>query len=353
VGAVTLASRAIQIVNADNPSVVYVNRDQVSILSEATQVDNVYFIAVAPGTAGNAPKRSVAQVAVGPGLIGCINLEPFSGGLDRETDTFFRNRAMAMIMSLARSQASAIEALALNFTDSTGAGILHANAIEYVDQRRGYTELVVSNGAGMPGATRSAAASQGTLPTLQGGTRHTFWFDYPAATTPVITIAGTTYRANPSWWVPIDEKGAGWTQGALPATVVPGAAWKIENHKVYQGWIKEFQEVVNKTCAAAGTRVRVVAAELQNVRLSANCVARSGSSILGVMGAVKAMIVEFFNRTPPGSPVYIHQLHDWVAQVEGLQNIIFYDVQGGLQEDLYPGSPRRKLTTDVTRITLT
>jgi hypothetical protein len=343
----------IEIANPNYPDVTYTNKDRVVLSGTSTEVRNVYFMSMVAGTRSNAPRQSVVEVVSGPGLIGCTNTEPFSGGLDREVDTFFRQRAMAMIMSLARSQASAMEALALNFTDSTGFSISHAKAVEYSGVKRGYTELVVAtNGPGMPGATRTAVTTQGTVPALQAGTRHTFWFESPAATTPVLAVAGQLYAVHPNWFIPIDEKGVGWTQGVLPATVVPGAAWSIRGHLVYQGWIKEFQDVINRTCAAAGTRVRVVAADPQYVRISANCVVRNGSSLTAVMGTVKAMIVEFFNRLPPGEPALIHKLHDWVAQIDGLQNIIFYDVGGGLQEDLYPGSQRRKLSTDLTRITL-
>jgi hypothetical protein len=352
-GPLSFPAGSIQIGSPNNPTLVYVNRDSVVIGSSASKIDDVYFTSITPGASSNAPRGSVTEVLVGAGLRSCFNAEAFSGGLDRETDTFFRQRAMAMLMSLARSQASAIEALALNFTDSTGFSITHAKAVEFTGMQRGYTELVVaSNGPGMPGATRAGARSTGVIPSLRSGTRHTFWFESPAATTPIITVGTRTFNPRPKWFVPLDEKGVALTQGALPSEISVGAAWSIAGYRVYQGWIKEFQDVVSQTCAAAGTRVRVVAAEPQFVRLAANCVIRNGSSIVSVMGAVKAMIVEFFNRLAPGEPALIHKLHDWVAQVDGLQNIIFYDVAGGMQEDFYPGTPRRKLATEISRITL-
>jgi hypothetical protein len=352
-GPLSFPPGSIQIGSPNNPQLVYTNRDAVSIGSTSVKVEDVYFLAITPGAASNAPRAAVTEILLGQGLRSCMNMEAFSGGLDRETDLFFRQRAMAMLMSLARSQASAIEALALNFTDSTGFSITHAKAVEFTGMQRGYTEIVVaSNGPGMPGSTRAASRSTGTIQNLQAGTRHTFWFESPAATTPILTVGTRTFNPRPRWFVPLDEKGVALTQGALPSEITPGAGWSISNYRVYQGWIKEFQDVVNRTCAAAGTRVRVVAAEPQFVRLSANCIVRNGSPIIGVLGTVKAMIVEFFNRLAPGEPALIHKLHDWVAQVNGLQNIIFYDVDGGMQQDFYPGTMRRKLATEISRITL-
>jgi hypothetical protein len=353
---VFLPPNAIQIVNPNYSDIVYTNKDAVTIPAGSAELSDVYFFCLVPGTRGNAPASSVTQVVSGTGLTACVNVEPFTGGLDRETDFAFAQRAMAMIMSLARSQASAIEALALNFTDTAGTGILHAKAYEYVDMRRGYTELVVSNGEGMPGSKRAAVASGGLLPELEAGVRHTFWFEYPAASFPKLTVEGYSWRAE-DWWVPIEEKGIAWTQGALPTdsgTVIfeAGSSWAISDYQVYQGWIAEFQEVVNRTCAAAGTRVRVVAAEVQPVRIAANCIVRTGSRAGAVLATVQSMIIEFFNRLAPGEPAFIHKLHDWVAQVQGVGNIIFYDTAGGLQKDLYPGSPRRKLSTNATLITL-
>jgi hypothetical protein len=341
----------IRISNPDTPTISYTNRDIIAFDSPTLTLDDQYFVCTQTGSATNAPAGTVTQILQGNGLASCINVAPFTEGSDREPDELFRQRAMAMILSLARSQANAIEAIALNFTDSAGTGVLHAKAFEYADSHRGYTELVVSDGQGMPGATRAAATTRGTIPELQAGTRHTFWFDSPAADRISLTVeappnyATQIYRSPQPWWIPIEEKGVAWTQE--PTTFLPtGALWSIAGHRVYQGWVAEFQDYVNRNCTAAGTRVRVVTPQIQVVNITANCIVRRGYSIPSVFTQAKDTIVEFFNRLGPGQPAFMHKLHDWVARVPGIENIIFD------QRDLYPGSPRTKLVSNINSVTL-
>jgi hypothetical protein len=342
---------AIRICNPNTPTVVYTNRDVVIFGTGVSSVSGIYFICTSTGYLTDAPQGTLTLVLQGNGIATCTNSAPLTGGADREADAFLRQRAQAMILSLARSQASAIEALALNFVDSNNTTILHAKAYEYADGHRGYTELVVSDGQGMSSATRLAIPSTGTLPELQAGSRYTFWFDGPAADRIKIAIKPTPsdteqiYTSPQDWWIPIEEKGVGWTQLPKPF-LIPGATWSISGHLVYQGWISEFQDFVNRTCTAAGTRVRVVKPDVQVITLRANCIIESGRSTTIVFTAVKDYIVEFFNRLAPGEPAFMHKLHDWVAQVPGLVNIIFE------QTDLYPGSPRTKLVATLNSITL-
>jgi hypothetical protein len=342
---------SIRICDPDRPGFSYVNRDQISFSETDTVKEDLYFICTSLGATTNAPIGVVTFILVGPGLFSCTNVQPFTGGADREPDEFLRQRAIAMILSLARSQANAIEALALNFTDSTGGTILHAKAIEYADNHRGYTEIVVSDGQGLPAAVRPASPTSGYISELQPGSRQTFWFDGPAVdritlqlSSPFIGILTSTSPTD--WWIPIEEKGVAWTQGQAPSYVAPGVAWSISGHQVYQGWIAEFQDYVNRTCTAAGTRVRVVKPEVQVVTLTANCIVQTGLSFREVHLAVKNFIIEFFNRLAPGQPAFMHKLHDWVAQVPGIVNVIFD------QPDLYPATQRTKLVATINSVTL-
>ncbi len=347
----SFAPGQIRICNPNSPTIAFVNRDPVFFDSPTLTIDDLYFSCIVTGSNTNAPAGTITQILQGEGLESCINTAPFTEGSDREPDELLRQRAMAMILSLARSQANAIEAIALNFVDSTGASIRHAKAFEYADGHRGYTELVVSDGQGLPGATRAASTTRGRIPELQGGTRQTFWFDSPAADRISLTVEAPPefstqiYRSPQSWWIPIEEKGVAWTQEPTPF-LPPGTLWTIAGHRVYQGWVAEFQDYVNRTCTAAGTRVRVVVPQIQIVNITANCIVRAGYSIPAVFAAVRDYIIEFFNRLGPGQPAFIHKLHDWVAQAAGIENIIFD------QDDLYPGSPRTKLVTNVNSVTL-
>jgi hypothetical protein len=343
---VVFAPGELLIANSRIQDVTYTNRYPVTFPIGVLEVSGAHFVAIQGGASGNADVGTVNLVVRDQGLIFCRNDDRFTGGFDREKDGDFRARARAFVLTLARSQADAIVGLALNFTDSTGAGVLHAKAIQFADRQRGYTELVVSDGQGLPGSTRAGRETSGTFPDLIAGTRHTMYFDGPAATRLRIRIGGVEYLAPQSWLAVLEESGVAIAQ-ETPPFVLPGVPWGISKHLVYQGWIAEFQDYVNRTCVAAGTRVRVMPPEVQSVNISANCIVASGQrGTASVFSSVRRAIVEFFEYIPPGEPAYIHKIHERVAKIPGVVNIIFD------QRDLVPGSQRTKLVTNLSNIVL-
>ena len=203
---------SIQISDVDRQGIRYSNRFPVEFADGITQVVDQHFVATSSGEVSNAPAGTQQLIVRGTGLTYCTNAAAFTGGLTRENDADFRARARAFILTLCRSQADAIVGLALNFTDSTGAGILHAKAVEFADRSRGFTQLVVSEGAGMPASTKHAVATTGAFPALTSGTRHTIHFDHPAASRFKIVIGGTEFIHPQSWLAAIEEKGVGWVQ---------------------------------------------------------------------------------------------------------------------------------------------
>jgi hypothetical protein len=347
--AVTFQPGELQFGRSDVPGVFYVNRDLVTFaVSQVSQT--IFVVCTTPGALGNAPTGVVNQVnTLSGGIAACNNSLPIAGGLDRESTTSLVRRARAWLAALARCQADALTGLALNFVDSNGTTIRHAFAVEYADAQRGYTELVVDDGFGMPGAASPAQATTGTLPALVAGTRHTFYFDHPAATPLRLSVGNLTFteetQQNSPWWVPLAEKGVAFSQRAETFLTV-GATWTIQGHLVYRGWIAEFQRYVNQFAAAAGTRVRVIAPQRQVISLSANCVVATGFAVPDVFARVREAVVQFFIDLPPGQPAFIHRLHAQVSRVRGVANIIFD------QTDRYPGSPTSKLTTQLSLITL-
>lgn len=334
------------IANSRKQGILYVNRYPVTFPVGVLEVTGTHFVSTTGGLDANADVGTVNLVVRGDGIVLCRNEDRFTGGYDREKDGDFRARARAYVVTLARSQADALVGLALNFTDSTGAGVLHAKAIEFATTQRGYTELVVSDGQGLPGSTRAGRETTGVFPNLITGTRHTMYFDAPAATRLRVRIGGVEYLAPQAWLATLEESGVAVVQ-ERPPFITAGVPWSISKHLVYQGWVAEFQDYINRTCVAAGTRVRVMPPEVQSVSISANCIVASGRrGTAAVFASVRRALVEFFEYIPPGEPAYIHKMHERVAKIPGVVNIIFD------QADFVPGSQRTKLVTNLSNIVL-
>lgn len=135
--------------------------------------------AVVAGTGSNIGVGQITQfVAAAPfSGAGVTNLTSGSGGLDRETDEQFLNRALAQLQSLSRGTPLALESLSLTVTDpSTQQRVASANVVEdFVEDE---VTLYIDNGTGLipdtavlPATTLGVAAAPaaGTV-TLSDGT---------------------------------------------------------------------------------------------------------------------------------------------------------------------------------------
>lgn len=339
-GTTSVAARGMLVsVSTAQPQVVYTNVTPFAIGPGDTTAEDIPFVALTPGSASNLAQAGLVDTIVRglPEIVEVTNTLPMAGGADRERDSDLRDRAQRWVASIALTQAEALEAVALNFQGSDGTVLRHA-ALWRDPDMRGYSELVVDDGTGMVGYTRTAATYSGVLPTLVGsGSRYTLPVDGPVATPPVVSVGGTVRP--PTSYRLQHERNVIYLNKVLPYTVSPGDAFVVGGHRVYTGVMAELQAYINTVCVAAGVTVRVVAPTPQRVELSLNLVGTAGVDLVALRAVVRRVIVAYVARLSPGEPLLMYRLVGALNNVPGVTNIVFD------QGDVYAGSPKHKLTT--------
>ena len=366
VGAIVVPAGGILVGRSDQPNLSYTNSVAFTIadaqLTYPGLGDNaIRLVCTTPGTLGNCGAHVIDTIlAADSDIIAVDNTELVTGATDGETDEELRSRAYLWVASLSSCQPTALERLALNFTGSDGTSLRHAKLYEDPD-RPGYSELVVSDAAGLPAITRSANPTSGTVPTLASGQRYTFYFDSPAANpnalptfSPIaltVTKAGggatTTYRTDVgTTFLPVEERGVLWVARDTTMDIAAGDAWSVSGHDVYVGIVAELQVYLEDRARAAGTRVRVVAAIRQWLALAGTVAVKTGFTPTAVFAALKREIEAYVATLGPGEPLYMFRLYDALSRVAGVTNIV---LNSG---DKYPQSPRHKLVINTSGITL-
>lgn len=350
VGTLTIPAGGLVVGRSDLANVFYVNTEDISWIDGQSVApgmgqDPIRVRCVSRGTLGNGDAGVIDIVRSPTDTIRAVSSsQPLTLGSDGEDDTNLRRRARLWLNSLTGWTTRAIEGLAINFTDSNNESILHARA--FTDPARpGYTELVVDNGYGMVGYTRTAVTRTGTIPTLVSGTRHQFWFDYPAVGDIRIVVDGAPRGPSSTDWIALLERGVMITAVTPSEPFTAGDTWSISGHQVFTGVIAELQDYLDNIAVGAGLRVRVVPPRVQYVTLSANVVT-VGQNRVGILAAVKKAIIAFCVGLRPGDPLVIFQLCAELEKIRGVLNVVFD------QTDRYCGSLRDKLACTDAHITL-
>ena len=310
------------------------------------------------GSNGNASINTITVInsTTSADVISCSNSQPVTNGIDRENDESLRKRAFDYLASLCQTTPKAIEYLGRSFQASDGTRALHAFVWEDPNTPA-YAELVVDDGDGMLGLERAGADVNSTVPV--NGQRK-LWFEAPCSNTrdPTITINGQTY--SPGEWVIIQERGEVAIDPDSNLFSTAGQAWSVTNYKVWTGYIRELQTIVEGSLQllsrspgwrAAGCRVRVVPPILDDQDFTASIVVESGFDFNSVVLDVKAAIVAFLRAIPPGQPLLPLPFYAALDRVPGLENIRF--TIPAVDDSIYPESERHKLHTTSDRITLT
>ena len=104
--------------------------------------------AIEPGAAGNVPAGSILVMTVPPvGFSGCLNPQPFTGGLDGETDEALRTRLLETYRRMPNgANAAFYEQGALTFPEVRACTVLPRN------RGRGTVDVVIATAAGLPGS---------------------------------------------------------------------------------------------------------------------------------------------------------------------------------------------------------
>jgi hypothetical protein len=339
-------ARTLVVQASSNPDVSYTNLAPIVFDAGQLVSENNAFVARSTGTISNLANVLAIDTVISSyaQIVECTNTVAIAGGKDLEADPFLRYRAQQWVASLALSQNSAMEVLALSFRDSNNSGLTHARMWNDPDMR-GYSELVVDNGTAMAGQTVTIPSRTITLPRLQSdANRYLLYFPAPAVTTPTFYVNGVELPSSDV--TVIHEKGIAWIKESPSIDIGYGDDVLISSYECFTGTIDELQTVLNESAIAAGTRVRVVPPTPQPIEISGDMTVVSGTDIRTLRERVALAIQEFLRAIPPGEPLFMYKLIGYLNLIPGVLNIVFD------QTDMYPGSTRHKLTVSLENITL-
>ena len=327
-----------------------------------TIVENILIRADESGERGNVQSGQINQaLSLSNQIIGVTNTRPLTNGQLRESDTSLRRRAGKYLESLARTQPSALEFLALSFEPSDGSKFSFASLYED-PERPAYSELLVDDGSGLTeeSVSRSGRATTATVP---ASGQFLLYHEAPA-TQPItaqnINItrpgAGVISPTNAEI-ISIPERGIVY----LPENYLePGDVWTISNYDVYVGPLAELQaEIEGNTNSsaritgfrAAGCRVRVVPPELQMVSFDI-AIAPDPSYDFSILEyRAKQVAISYIATLGINDILYTSRLIDQILTVSGVVDVeILNSGQQTRLQNIYPRNKRTILRTEDSNI---
>lgn len=354
----------------DNPEIQYFSVEDITMeIGEATYPPDaatspVRIVCTVLGTTGNAPVGTIDQLVEGPSEILTVTNVIEIRGQDRERDAELRERARQFLASLPKAQPQAQEFLGRSFVSSDGVRARHAFLWED-PQNFGYSELVVDDGFGFKGATRSGKAISGTVP-VNGQTK--IWHEGPGEG-PIQSIkldtgAGFVIKAQIDpvtglqRWVSLHERGL--IEIVDPTFLSPGDIWQVLDYEVFTGFISELQTEIEGDPAdlantpgwrASGSRVVVTRALTQDVSFTINLVVFPGVDLVDLGERVQSEVTAYMASLPPGEPLFLTQLSADLVRTfpNELRSFSFT----APTQDVYTQSSRTKLTTRLELIGVT
>ena len=348
--------------NAD-PTMQYVAVEEIEFVDGQTVYPSpsqtpVQVVCLTRGIKGNMPSGTVSTIVPGSGMptgvYAATNIERIGGGEDAEQDDSFAQRGRLLLASIAKSQPLAMRSLASRYVGADGTTIRSAILVEPADMA-GYAELIVSDGKGLPGLTRTAALVSGTVGA--SGMR-TVYFDPYAATEPSISLDGGAYVAASS--LPgatvIHERGE--LEFSDGNGLTAGTTYSIGLHRVYTGVIAEIQRKIEGNTAAlavldygwrsGGIRIRVRPPLLFPVAFTVRAEYKQGVVISEGQANTKADMDAFTAGLDLGGrKLNLFQMGDEVAKRGELED---FEVLSPAQ-NVEPPTKRHQLYTNASMIT--
>jgi len=322
--------------------------------------DSIYVVCTEQGVQGNAPAGVISQgVNLPDWVASAVNTKPITNGSDGETDQQYKARLLLYLSSLARSQKSALEFLALSYVAVDGSRCRFAKCFSDPKQP-GYVELVVDDGSGMAGLTAIGANVTGVVP--PGGQSilsHEGPASEPIAAIVVTRGLNTFALQNGVDMFSFPELGYIEVPTTGPNPLQANDAWLITNYFVYTGILAELQRVVNGDTSepvafpgwkAEGVRVRVVPPTVVNVSMDLHVVPVNTVSLAVVQSQVLASAIEYMASLGPGEPLYIAQLVGVLTDNPNVLNVkIFNPGDTTQKQDVYP-APKEVLRTSLANL---
>lgn len=315
---------------------------------------NVHIVATTPGTVGNARSGLIDSIVTMPeGVARVENIGPLTNGVDRESDSSLRNRALRYVRSLGRCQVDALTSLALNFIDTRGSTFRFANV--YEDPiNLGYSELIVDDGSGLRQFEVAGSMTTGTVPP---GGQDFIYHQYPA-TEPISTNQINIIKASGGVISPPADKVVSIPERGIvhvtPGFLEEGDVWQIRNYNVFKGPIRELQrEIEGSTDAdgsintgfrAAGTRVRVLPPIVREINFDVSIDVKPELEINNVKKDIKDTIEAYFAGLGIGEPLYVADLVKTIMNQNTVWSVKLYERNSSdLLENIYPGDSRTVL----------
>jgi len=299
------------------------------------------------GIVGNCPAGTLTKmISVPREIVSFEQTVGIVGGQSFEPDNQLRSRAKQYLASLARCQPTAIEYAVKSFISSDGIRVQYASLFED-PHRRGYSEVIVDDGSAFADITRAGVRADGVVP--RGGI--TILSHERPATHPIMSIKRFDVNnaplddLSPDQYISIPERGIVYVVGE---SFDVGDRWVIEDYEVFGGsLIPELQAMIegdldspveNPGLRAAGTRIRVVPPQVQEIGLDVHVVPLPGLPFVDVANAVEDIIVEYVATLSPGEPLFAARIYDRIMDLDDVLNSHLYEsATVEAFQDKYPG----------------
>lgn len=350
---------------ANSNGVQYITVTDHVFAAGSSILTDIYVVATSSGSLTNTSEDTINVVVTAPSaVVSCTNTIALTNGADEESDSSLQSRAIIYLQSLSRSQPTALTFLAKSFVAGDGSRMRYASLFEDVEQP-GYSELVVDDGTGIT-AQGVSSVGQVTTGVLTNGGYSLLYHETPA-TAPMVANVNVQVRRNgtlislrASDIVSIPERGLVYLKDTAP--VQAGDTWEISGYRVYKGFVAELQQEIEGNTSnpavlsgfrAAGTRVRVVAAEREVVRFDVAIQTQAGAVYGDVQSRLKTALTDYINGLEVGSPLLVSSLVTTARGVFGVSDVIFYGRgTSDLMRNVYPSDRRTALRADSSSIVI-
>lgn len=321
-------------------AVLYLTTEDVTI-SAGERIADLNVEASVLGSSGNAPSSVITGLEDVPNeIIAVVNTRAITTGLEEESDNSLKRRATLYLQSLARSQARALEYMALSA--DLPLRLLIANI--YEDPfNRGMSYLYIEDGTG----ALSQNTSDGRIPsvTVPQGSLNVFYHDYPAIkeVIPAIFNNGTLTNLDPTQYVSIPERGIIYLDSSA---LTPGDTLTVRPYHIYTGSIATIQALIEGDPSnpegspgfrSAGTRVRVLSPNITRVSLSLEVQVQGGADYTTLETNITDALSSLINDLYVNAPLFHASIIDVVMDVEEVSNVhVFRFNTTDAFEDFYP-----------------
>lgn len=357
----TLVIPAGSTVEASSTGVRYQTISEAVFQVNESKITDVAIKATTTGANGNCLAGTINTISSMPADVSAVyNERSITNAQEEESDTSLRGRANKYIESLARTQPSALEFVALSFVPSDNSKFSFASVFED-PTIPAYSELVVDDGSGLAveNVSRLGREMNGLVP---AGGVNIIYHEAPATqalTSENITItrSGSPIFLSSNSFTSIPERGIVYfNEGVLQE----GDEWTISGYNVFSGAIAELQREIEGTTSdpnrisgfrASGCRVRVVPPEITRVAFDIGLKVGTSYDIAVVGQNAKTEAEAYVATLKPGETLYVSRLIDAIMNINGVVDVKIYKSNTyEAYDNVSPISNRSAIRTSISSI---